>query len=68
MSGNSHCTWIKKEDSTEGTFEKMEGFAKSYYIKPDKNVAKYQQTDDADFKVEYVPESALPQEERRENC
>jgi len=58
---------IKKEDSTEGTFEKTEDLllltTKSYYIEPDKIVAKNQQIDDTDFEVEYVPETALSQEE-----
>ena len=49
---------IKKGDSTQEIFEKMESFVKSYYLEPDKIVAeaKDKNSDNSDEDFEYVPE------------
>ena len=52
---------IKKGDSTQEIFEKMESFVKRYYLGPDKIVAEAQDkdSDDSDEDFEYVPESEV---------
>lgn len=49
---------VKKGESTNEVFEKMEDFLRSFYIEPNKIVIE-KQVEETDFDVEYVPESEI---------
>ena len=61
---------IKKGNSTQEIFEKMESFVKSYYLEPDKIVAaaKDKDSDDSDEDFEYVPESEVQESVTSMKC
>ena len=62
--------FIKKGDSTQEIFEKMESFVKSYYLEPDKIVAeaKDKDSDYSDEDFEYVPESEVQESVTAMKC